>query len=137
MDTNAITRVDYSFDRRLSMWRIIARLAMCFLDFPGDRAPFFDGSGLRAGQAPSGKIPRRFLGNTPEISSRNPKAISAAEANALAEIKNNESRIGPGDLLDISIFEAPEMNRTLRVSANGEISMELLGAVNASGLTPR
>ncbi len=46
-------------------------------------------------------------------------------------------RIGPEDLLEISVFEAPEINRTLRVSAGGEISLPLLGAVQAAGLTPR
>lgn len=71
------------------------------------------------------------------ISNRTIKVIPGAEPNALEEIKKDESRIGPGDLLDVSIFEAPEMNRTVRVSASGEISMELLGAMKASGLTPR
>ncbi len=46
------------------------------------------------------------------------------------EYQTSESRIG-------SIFEAPEMNCTVRVSASGEISLQLLGAVHASGLTPR
>lgn len=45
-------------------------------------------------------------------------------------------RIGPEDLLNISVFEAPEMNSTARVSASGEISLPLLGAVHAAGLTP-
>jgi polysaccharide export outer membrane protein len=76
-------------------------------------------------------------GEYKQISNRSVTAIPGAEPNALAEIKNDESRIGPGDLLDISVFEAPEMNRTLRVSANGETSMDLLGLVKASGLTPR
>ncbi|HEV8383776.1 MAG TPA: polysaccharide biosynthesis/export family protein [Candidatus Acidoferrales bacterium] len=48
-----------------------------------------------------------------------------------------EYRIGPEDLLEITIFEAPEMNRAPRVSASGEISLPLLGAVRASGLTLR
>ena len=39
----------------------------------------------------------------------------------------SDSRIGPDDLLNITVFEAPEMNATLRVSANGDISMQLLG----------
>jgi polysaccharide export outer membrane protein len=50
---------------------------------------------------------------------------------------SNDSNIGPDDLLNISVFEAPEMNTTLRVSANGDISMQLLGEVHAAGLTPR
>jgi polysaccharide export outer membrane protein len=48
-----------------------------------------------------------------------------------------EYTIGPEDVLDINVFEAPEMNRELRVSASGEISLPLLGAVPAAGLTPR
>jgi len=55
----------------------------------------------------------------------------------LPEPSDSESRIGPDDLLDITVFEAPDLNRTLRVSANGEISFQLLGAIKAGGLTPR
>jgi polysaccharide biosynthesis/export protein len=56
-------------------------------------------------------------------------------AGTLPDSRGDESRIGPGDLLEITVFEAPEMNRTLRVSANGEVSMQLLGPVKAAGLT--
>jgi polysaccharide export outer membrane protein len=48
-----------------------------------------------------------------------------------------EYAIGPEDVLDISVFEAQEMNREVRVSASGEISLPLLGAIRAAGLTPR
>jgi polysaccharide export outer membrane protein len=48
-----------------------------------------------------------------------------------------EYRIGAHDLLEINVFEAPDLNRSLRVSAGGEISMPLLGAVQSSGLTAR
>jgi polysaccharide export outer membrane protein len=46
-------------------------------------------------------------------------------------------RIGPQDLLDINTFEAPELNRTVRVSENGEVSMPLLGGIQVAGLTAR
>jgi polysaccharide export outer membrane protein len=46
-------------------------------------------------------------------------------------------RIGPEDLLEISVFEAPELNRAVRVSASGEISLPLLGVVQSAGLTPK
>ncbi|MFQ5777053.1 MAG: polysaccharide biosynthesis/export family protein [Terriglobia bacterium] len=48
-----------------------------------------------------------------------------------------EYRIGPGDLVDVTVFEAPELNRSSRVSAGGRVSLPLLGAVQAAGLTPR
>jgi len=56
---------------------------------------------------------------------------------ALPEPTEDESRIGPDDMLEITVFDAPELNHTLRVSANGEISLQLLGEVRAGGLTPR
>jgi polysaccharide biosynthesis/export protein len=46
-------------------------------------------------------------------------------------------RIGSQDLLEISVFEAPELNRSVRVSASGQISLPLLGAVQAVNLTPK
>jgi polysaccharide biosynthesis/export protein len=46
-------------------------------------------------------------------------------------------RIGANDLLEINVFEAPEFNRALRVSAGGEITMPLLGTVRSAGLTAR
>ena len=48
-----------------------------------------------------------------------------------------EYLIGPDDLLEVSVFEAPELNRTLRVTAGGEFTMPPLGMVKAAGLTPR
>ena len=55
---------------------------------------------------------------------------------AAALRKASEARIGPEDLLNISVFEAPEMNCTVRVTASGDLSIPLLGAIHAAGLTP-
>jgi polysaccharide biosynthesis/export protein len=61
------------------------------------------------------------------------QSLAGPVANSAAE----DYRIGPQDLLEISVFEAPELNRAVRVSASGEISLPLLGAVQAAGLTPK
>src|ERR1700691_1380697 len=61
------------------------------------------------------------------------QTLAGPVANSAAE----DYRIGPQDLLEISVFEAPELNRAVRVSASGEISIPLIGAVQASGLTPK
>jgi polysaccharide biosynthesis/export protein len=47
-----------------------------------------------------------------------------------------EYRIGPEDLLAVSVFEAPDLSRTVRVSSGGEIYLPLLGTVRTSGLSP-
>lgn len=48
----------------------------------------------------------------------------------------NDYQIGPEDLVEISVFEVPELSRTVRVSASGEISLPLLGALKVVGLSP-
>lgn len=45
-----------------------------------------------------------------------------------------EYQIGAKDLLQISVFEVPELNITVRVSENGMISLPLLGEIRAEGL---
>jgi polysaccharide export outer membrane protein len=46
-----------------------------------------------------------------------------------------EYRIGPKDLLEITVFELPELNQTVRVSEDGTITVPLLGQVKIEGLT--
>jgi polysaccharide export outer membrane protein len=52
-------------------------------------------------------------------------------------VNAQEYRIGPEDVLNVNVFEAQELNREVRVSAGGQISLPLLGSVRAAGLTPR
>jgi polysaccharide export outer membrane protein len=47
----------------------------------------------------------------------------------------NEYKIGPKDLLDISVFGLEDLNKTVRVSEEGKISLPLLGEVAVEGLT--
>ena len=44
-------------------------------------------------------------------------------------------RIGPEDLLEISVFEVEKLNKTVRVSSQGNISLPLLGVLRVKGLT--
>jgi len=43
--------------------------------------------------------------------------------------------IGPEDVLEIDIFNVPELKRTVRVSNDGMIGLALIGRVRAAGLT--
>ena len=53
-------------------------------------------------------------------------AVSSAQA---------EYRIGPLDLLEISVFQVPELSKTVNVGANGEVALPLIGNVTAGGRT--
>ncbi|HKN47521.1 MAG TPA: polysaccharide biosynthesis/export family protein, partial [Candidatus Polarisedimenticolia bacterium] len=47
-----------------------------------------------------------------------------------------EPPVGAEDLLEISVFEIPDLTRTVRVSEHGTISLPLLGEIPVGGLTP-
>lgn len=44
-------------------------------------------------------------------------------------------RIGPEDLIEISVFNVPELNKTLRVGQDGFIRLALVGKIQVSGMT--
>lgn len=63
------------------------------------------------------------------------KTPGAQGATAAATPTTEEYRIGPSDLLEISVFQVKDLDRTVRVNSRGLISMPLLGALNAAGMT--
>ncbi len=97
---------------------------------------FVTGS-MRAQGIPAGKSPSSLQRETTLEFNQSVEESRNAFSSGLPGSSTDESRIGPDDLLDITVFEAPELDRSLRVSANGEISLQLLGPVKAGGLTPR
>jgi polysaccharide export outer membrane protein len=44
-------------------------------------------------------------------------------------------QIAPGDLLDISVFDVPELTQQVRVGADGKVELALLGSTSLAGLT--
>jgi polysaccharide biosynthesis/export protein len=45
-------------------------------------------------------------------------------------------QIGPGDLLEIGVFDTPELAGKVRVNSDGDITLPLIGAVHVGGLSP-
>ena len=50
-------------------------------------------------------------------------------------IPMNDYKIGSKDLLEITVFELPELNQTVRVSEDGSVTLSLLGKVAVAGQT--
>ena len=99
--------------------------------------PLFAAGSTRAQSVPAGNNASAFRGETTQELNRSFEVSRRALSRISSAAAVDESHIGPDDLLEITVFEAPEMNRTLRVSTNGEISLQLLGPVKAAGLTLR
>ncbi len=50
---------------------------------------------------------------------------------------NSAYKIGPQDVLDISVFKVPELSRSVQVADVGTINLPLVGEVQAAGKTSR
>jgi polysaccharide export outer membrane protein len=63
-----------------------------------------------------------------------PSAARLADALAAAAApEGNAYKIGPLDVIDISVFQAPELSKTVEVASNGTIDLPLLGETPAAG----
>jgi len=71
---------------------------------------------------------------TPQVKPK-PAAPAPAEVQEAKDALVRAYRIGPGDLLEIRVFEVKELEQTVRVSEDGSITLPLLGRVVVEGLT--
>jgi polysaccharide export outer membrane protein len=115
-------------EKRLTF--LAVSLGACLLLYPPVSHP-------QSVQDESNRTGKPVLGETPEDYNRRLQQLNQSLATPATDSEQGEYRIGSHDLLEINVFEAPDLNRSLRVSAGGEISMPLLGAVQSSGLTAR
>jgi len=66
--------------------------------------------------------------STPYGSLPDPDPVTAA-------LGRPEYRIGPSDLLTVTVFQVTDLNRDVRVNNAGQISLPLIGALDAAGQT--
>src|SRR6516162_1470508 len=63
--------------------------------------------------------------------------ITNRPSNTPTSLPGQEYRIGKDDLVEVAVFEIPDLAATNRVTASGVISMPLLGPVEVIGHTPQ
>ena len=68
-----------------------------------------------------GVDPRKATGGSPPTASKNP---------------SSEILIGAGDVIEVSVFGAPDYVKEVRVGSAGEITLPLAGTIKVGGLTP-
>lgn len=49
----------------------------------------------------------------------------------------NVYRLGPGDLISISVYDEPDLSLDLRIGLSGNVSYPLLGDIAVAGLSPK
>jgi len=81
-------------------------------------------------------IGKSNLQTTDDWNRRIQDLVEAAVPNTQNKPSPADYRIGSDDELAINVLEAPDLSSAYRVSADGNISMPLLGTIKVAGLTP-
>ena len=75
-------------------------------------------------------------GPTPTTTTDLTTAIAAGSSDSpFPSVTDPNYILGPEDVLDIEVFNVPELKETIRVAADGQVALPLIGRVQATGLT--
>ncbi|MEJ2007965.1 MAG: polysaccharide export protein [Acidobacteriota bacterium] len=77
------------------------------------------------------------MGTTADLNRRLQQLVNSAVSSAQDAPSRGDYHIGPNDQLAINVLEAPDLSVAVRVTADGNISLPLLGTIRAAGMTPR
>ena len=72
---------------------------------------------------------------TTESSGIDPRPLSGSPERKTAAANGSALVIGPGDELEVTVYGAPDLSGRARVSADGNVSMPLIGYVRIAGLS--
>jgi polysaccharide export outer membrane protein len=81
---------------------------------------------------PSG-IPTKEIESSRQVKEMNEKILMSLLSSK--KDLNRDYKIGPEDLLEVSVFEDEKLNKTVRVSSQGNINLPLIGVLRVKGLT--
>lgn len=115
------------------------------LDQPGGIEPYkVAGTPAVAASQPSGAVGSTTGAATFAAVGKEPGAAGASvvpvvakdlPASPMASPQATAYRIGPQDVLDISVFKVPELTKTVQVADSGTINLPLVGEIAATGRT--
>lgn len=134
-------------DDMLRVWTVIglacSALLMGCASGPANREPWMV-SEPRLSTSTSGNVALggQDLTETPAYQQQQVTDVQTASLRRMepgASLANDrvlvDHQIGPMDLLEIEVFGVEELSRTVRVAANGQITLPLIGSVQAAGLS--
>lgn len=75
----------------------------------------------------------REVESSKKVNAMNERILMSAIS--FGKASSRDYKIGPQDLLEISVFEVEKLNKTARVSSQGNINLPLIGILKVKGLT--
>src|ERR1700687_1482994 len=101
----------------------------------GSSAAGYDSSGALTTSAAAGSDATAFAPTAASAAQAGSAAQAADKLTAVAKPGNSAYKIGPLDVLDISVFKVPDLNKSVQVAEGGTINYPLIGDVPAAGNT--
>lgn len=125
-----------AFFLRLSVVAIVLVLAACATPpSPKTGAATFDAAPAAAQQTTdAGKTAAIGDAGTQAASTAPVQKISLVDAGGAAS-DGVDYHIAPLDMLEVTVFQVPDLSKTVQVSTSGKVTLPLIGAVAASGKT--
>lgn len=114
--------------RKCFYWGLL--IAIVPVTFLGQSAPMSQA-------ASSVSISNAKIETTDDWNRRLQDLVHSAVTNAKNAPSVGDYRIGPNDELAINVLDAPDLSVAVRVAADGDISIPLLGTIRAAGMTSR
>ncbi len=74
-------------------------------------------------------------GSSPALTSAASNTFAASAGNSAAEETSLDYLIGPRDVLQVTVFQVPDLTRTVQVSGTGFVNFPLIGNVKVGGRT--
>jgi polysaccharide export outer membrane protein len=82
---------------------------------------------------PASASPVKETESSKQVKAMNERLLLSALSSK--RTSSQDYRIGPDDLIEITVFEDDKLNKTVRVSSQGNISLPLIGILRVKGLT--
>ncbi len=84
-------------------------------------------------EVPPSPLPVREVESSRQVKAMNERILMSSLSSGKDLYR--DYKIGPEDLIEVSVFEEEKLNKTVRVSSQGNISLPLLGIMRVKGLT--
>src|SRR5262249_14217091 len=95
----------------------------------------YDSSGTLTTSAAAGSDASAFAPTAASASQEAAAVQSADKLTAVAKPGNSAYKIGPLDVLAISVFKVPDLDKAVQVAEDGTINYPLIGDIRAAGRT--
>lgn len=114
----------------------LALALLCLPEFSFGQSPATAAPGNGVPAFPAGKpMSQAAIGTGQSNAQTGQATASNGSANSVASSDNAQMKLGPGDLIEVGVYNVPELSTRARVSSSGDVYLPLIDYVHLGDLT--